>query len=154
MSARNEELFGRIAVSDGYITREQLEECLSVKSQSDSNSTLWQIMVEKSYIDHHTTNKILEKVDRELKAEKSNRGVDKFFGDVAVSNGFCTAEQMEQAIAEQKRRMQEGRNQRLGELCVEMGILTPQQIAQMKMGVCVFRGRRDGVLEHVDRFSS
>jgi serine/threonine protein kinase/formylglycine-generating enzyme required for sulfatase activity len=125
-----EKLFAKLALASGHITREQLEECISIQGSSAQKKTLWEIMVDRSYLDPHTTNQLLEKVEQQKQTTfKAKRKVEKFFGDIAVSRGFCTSEQMEQAITEQKKRMEEGRNQRLGELCVELGLLTAEQVA-------------------------
>ncbi len=129
MAGTDEKLFAKLAVEGGYVTHEQLRECLQLQGSSGENKTLWEIMVDKSYIDAHTTNKLLERVERRQVTVKAKRKVEKFFGDIAVSRGFCTAEQMDAAIAEQKNRMESGRNQRLGELCVELGIMTAEQVA-------------------------
>jgi hypothetical protein len=131
MPGSDEKLFAKLAVAAGHITREQLEECLQIQESSAGNKTLWEIMVDRSYLDVHTTNTILEKVEQQLAARRTagRQKVEKFFGDIAVSRGYCSAEQMDRAIAEQKSRMEGGRNQRLGELCVEMGVLTAEQVA-------------------------
>lgn len=129
MIGPDEKLFGQIAVGEGFITHEQLQECLTLKSESGADKTLWEIMIDRSYLDHHTTNRLLEQVDQQKTQIKAKQKVERFFGDIAVSRAFCSSEQMQKAIAEQKKRMQDGRNQRLGELCVEMGILTPEQVA-------------------------
>jgi serine/threonine protein kinase/formylglycine-generating enzyme required for sulfatase activity len=131
MPGSDEKLFAKLAVAAGHITREQLEECLQIQESSAGNKTLWEIMVDRSYLDVHTTNTILEKVEEQHAARRTagQQKVEKFFGDIAVSRGYCSAEQMDRAIAEQKSRMEGGRNQRLGELCVEMGVLTAEQVA-------------------------
>jgi serine/threonine protein kinase/formylglycine-generating enzyme required for sulfatase activity len=129
MPKQDEIIFGQIAVSEGHITTEQLEECLTLQSESGGHKTLWEIVVEKSYIDRHITNQLLEKIDHRKSISKTRNKIESYFGDIAASKRFCTREQIDQAIAEQKKRMQSGRNQRLGELCVELGILTPEQVA-------------------------
>ncbi len=128
---QDEKLFGEIAVSEGHITPEQLQECQSLQTQSGDEKALWQILVEKSYLDHHSTNQLLDKVKRKKTSIRSKRKVAKFFGDIAVARGFCTAEQMDEVLAEQRRRMESGHNQRFGELSVEMGVLDLRQVAQI-----------------------
>ena len=98
MQQHDEKLFGDMAVQKGYITHEQLQECLTLKTESGDEKALWQIVVEKSYIDHHTTNQLLDNIKRKKTAMKSKKKVDKFFGDIAVTKGFCSAEQMDKVL--------------------------------------------------------
>lgn len=152
---QQERLFAQLAVADGHISHEQLSECLTLKSSSQEEKALWEVMVEKSYIDLATAKALLDKVQAKKTVAKAKSKVEEFFGDVAVSRGYCTREQMARALAQQKERMQAGHNQRLGELCVELKVLTPEQVAdilaeqQRKILVC----ERCGSAYNVEGFS-
>jgi len=131
MPGPDEKLFGAIAIGEGYISREELDECITLQLNSGNQKTLWEILIEKSYIDKKNTNEILEKVEHKKTILKAKSKVEKFFGDIAISKGYCTAEKIHAVIEEQKKQMQNGRNQRLGELCVESGVLTSEQVADI-----------------------
>ncbi|MEA2098508.1 MAG: chemotaxis protein CheX [Campylobacterota bacterium] len=83
--------FGHYLLNNGCITEEQLVE--AVNYQTQNNSTLGELAVEKGFIKLKEANKINDK----------QRALDKRFGDVAISLGLLTETQIDELIALQKK---------------------------------------------------
>ncbi|MDD5687155.1 MAG: hypothetical protein PHE88_04900 [Elusimicrobia bacterium] len=56
-------LFGEILLQLNYITKEQLEECLSLQTESHYNKKLGEVLVERGFIE---PNKVLDVLSRQI----------------------------------------------------------------------------------------
>jgi len=56
---------------------------------------------------------------------------ERFFGIIAVRKGFIKEEELRRVLSIQSEYARKGMNKRLGEVCVELGMLTPQQVEEV-----------------------
>lgn len=143
MATLDETLFGRIAVLNNYLRQDQLEECLAIQRTDASRRYIGDILLEKGYITPDQLSTILEvrkkkirKVPRKAEeARESNRS----FGDLAVSVGMISLDDLEAAVLEQERLGQMNLNFCLGEVLVAQGRLRPTQVVDVlsRQGKCI-----------------
>lgn len=119
-------LFGKVAIQLGILNRDQIKVCLDEQSRSDSSpgwGSLGEIAVAKGFIDQGQAKRIAI-----VQAFLEARDEDKRFGEVAVDNAFITRDQLNDALAWQKKNFKEaGKVDRIGEILVGLGYMTASE---------------------------
>ncbi|MBI4583427.1 MAG: hypothetical protein HY717_05325 [Planctomycetes bacterium] len=134
MSHFDEHLFGRIAVLNGYLTPEQLQECLAVQKSMDParRAPIGEILRSKGYLKGKHLSQILEirknKLRKLLRDAKELIKTDKVFGQIALKKGMITLEQLESALLEQQRLKLKNFQIRLGEVLVALKHLKVNEV--------------------------
>jgi hypothetical protein len=128
MSKFDENLFGRIAVINGYLSWAQLEEGLRTQRAESPPRRLGEILLAKGYLTDEQLKMILEirakKVRKLLRDPQEARESDRSFGQMALQDGHVTLEDLETAILEQERLARLGLQFRLGEILVAKSLMT------------------------------
>jgi len=107
---------GDILVNNGYITQEELQQALARQKESGQNyAPLGQICVELGFISSVDLSKILRKHCKHI-----------YLGELLVNLGIINSAQLEQVLEKQKN----GEKKRLGQLLLESGFLTEEQLAR------------------------
>ncbi len=127
MPANPDLLFGALAVKAGFITRDQLRSLIEEQSGSPGDIPPLPVgeLCRKSGL------LTPEQVERVLEAQRLSEFETEggLFGVLAVRNEFASLEDVEQAVQEQREADLSGNGSaRLGEILLEMGALTPQQV--------------------------
>ena len=138
MPATRELLFGRIAVAQGYCTQEQLDDCLKLQLQRQSPHRpaprLGELMVEQGVLTADQCRTVLD-IQQQNTAPaappapalpKGHPG-DALFGKVVVREKMATQAQVNECLALRNR---DGETRTLGEILVERGYMTPEQVKQ------------------------
>jgi len=142
MSSLDESIFGRIAVLNNYLRRDQLEECLRIQHSESPPRRIGDILLEKGYLTGEQLRTILEV--RRKKARKLLRKPDeaavnnKVFGALAVQSGMISLTDVEDAILEQERLLQLNLHFCLGEILVAREKITAEQA----MDIIARQGKR------------
>lgn len=99
---RNPHLVGQIAVAEGLVTLEQLEECIRIQTAETSGRALGEILVQKGYL-------TLEKLDwvigiqrtrfQRMSADPARGGL---FGQIALRLQYITPDQLNECLREQQ----------------------------------------------------
>ena len=105
--------FGEIVVDMGLINQEKLDEIL--KMQETGREKLGLVMVNLNMFTYHQIEKVIER-------QNLPQGEGKRFGECAVDLGFISEEELEKAV-----RYQSVSQGMLGEIMVEMGLITAEQ---------------------------
>ena len=128
MPSDNDLLFGKIALSKGYFTQEQLDQALTIQSTSKDHLPLGRILVNEGYLTDEQHSEILAIQRKNMKALDSLQKRQReslLFGKLAVREGFMTEAQANECLREQAK---EGEKRSLGEIMVSKGCLTSQQV--------------------------
>ena len=114
--------FGAIAVGMGMLTREDLQAAVEEQQQfleAGERRRLGDVLVDRGSLTAADVEIILAMQEA---FEKSDE--DTLFGELAVANGLTTQEKVDQAL---KRQQDEGNCQLIGEIMVEMGLISVYQ---------------------------
>jgi hypothetical protein len=136
-SAGKEVLFGRIAVHHGFLTTEQLDDCLEQQRERKARGRtphLGSIAVELGFLDANDCKKILEIQRINLAPEnprEAGRRSNRIFGYLIYQSGHCTEEQIFACIREQARLDKIGLKFKLGEVFVNAKYLTTDQVQEL-----------------------
>jgi len=123
--------FGRLAECVGWMTPAQLGTCLHIQKQAARERRpiprLGEIAVEQGFLGKDQVAALLR-----LQAVHRPAAYDRTFGCIAVLCGFVSIVQVDAALREQKRLLEEtGTAPLLGVLMIEMGLLTAEQAAHV-----------------------
>ena len=131
----DENLFGRIGVFNGFLRREQLEECLEEERTAPGGKDLGQILLRKGYITEEQLGMIQEirrkKVRKMLRDMKEIERSEKTFGQIALQRKLISLPDLEAAILEQERLRRMNLQLRLGEILVSMGLIEEPEVLEI-----------------------
>lgn len=129
-----EVLFGKIAVACGYVTTDEVQQAIETQQLTGESRHLGRIMIEMGVITEEQLMTVLA-IQREnrFRTEMSNavREAGMTLGELAVARGYCTDDQIGEAIEEQARLERFNLFFRLGEVLVSKSILTLAQVHEL-----------------------
>ncbi|MFH1422691.1 MAG: hypothetical protein ABIH42_08285, partial [Planctomycetota bacterium] len=135
MIKKGDLLFLELAVNKGFITQEQQTEVISIIKASKENTSSINILVDKAYMSLSKINEILDEIkgktastEAKDKTQVKETIKDMSFGKIAMAKGFINENDINNCIKEQRERMSRGLNQRIGEVCIDMGSLSREQV--------------------------
>jgi hypothetical protein len=128
---QEELLFGRIAMRKGFITEEQLMECVEEQRKRDDSTLIGIILREKGYISREQLREIIEYQKKHLRrpaTDPEEQKSDIAFGFIAVKKKYTTLDRVYECVREQAKAAKLGLFFRLGEVFVKKGYLTSDQV--------------------------
>jgi len=131
MPADEDLLFGKLAVSEGFCTQGQIDECIRIQSYAKSNTALGELLLFKGHISAPQHAKILELQKKNLQAVDplaKKRKEAQLFGKLAVREGLLTEDEVNDCLREQAR---EGETRTLGEIMVAKDYLSVAQVRDL-----------------------
>ena len=132
MPASGELLYGKIALSEGFCTQAQIDECtrlqLQLQSPHQPAPRLGDLLMEKGYLNAVQNARILEIQQKNMDlvdplVKKRKESV--LFGKLAVKLGLVTADEVNTCLRAQA---EPGETRSLGEILVASGYLTAIQV--------------------------
>lgn len=134
MDSPRELLLGRLAVSQGFVSREQLDECIQYQKKKDPGLPVGRIMVQKGFLAEEQLDQLLNMQRDGFHRVSDSRLVkvkETTFGQVAIRLKLVTQEVLYRVLRDQELESVAGRNRRLGEMLVECGALTERDVDQI-----------------------
>ncbi len=131
---KEDSLFGRIALHNNFINQTQLDECLRLQGEGPRPKLLGMIMLEKGYITREQLRLILEYQKKNLQhpaTDPDEQKEDIAFGFIAVKQKLTTLDRVYECVREQARLARLGLYFRLGEIFVNKGYLSPENVSDI-----------------------
>ncbi|MCC6465512.1 MAG: hypothetical protein IT463_09260 [Planctomycetes bacterium] len=126
-----EVLFGKIAVSCGFVTEEQLAKAVEAQESSPEGTHLGKCMVDLGLLTDEELMTVLA-IQREnrsrLEMSPAVRKMGMTLGRLAIEKGYCNEQQVHECIREQAKLERFNLFFRLGEVMVSRGALTSAQV--------------------------
>ena len=147
MPSRTDLLLGQIALDRGFISQDQLDECLKAQEKNPQWKQLGMIFLDRDFISEDDLEIVLEIQRKSLDKSVDNSELklkDVLFGRIVVSSRFATQGQVNECLREQERIERMGMFLRLGEILVKKGYLNDDNMAEIL-------GYQDGKLEEFRR---
>ncbi|MBI3270807.1 MAG: hypothetical protein HYZ53_17525 [Planctomycetes bacterium] len=129
MATPQDILFGRLAITQGYVTQEEVDEC--VHAQGFERKPLGETMRTRGYISRlqlETLLKLQQQHLGEVDVLTQRRYEDVLFGKIAYREGLATQEEVNECLRLQAKWEREGRPIHLGQLMCERGYLSAGQV--------------------------
>lgn len=129
-----EVLFGKIAVSCGFINEEQLAKAVEGQEKAPDGTHLGKIMVDMGFLSDEELMTVLA-IQREnrsrLEMSPAVRKMGMTLGRLAIEKGYCTEQHVHDCIREQAKLERFNLFFRLGEVMVSKGVLTADQVHEL-----------------------
>jgi DNA-directed RNA polymerase subunit RPC12/RpoP len=129
-----EVLFGKIAVSCGFINEAQLAKAVEAQEKAANGTHLGKIMVEQGYLNEEELMTVLA-IQREnrsrLEMSPAVRKMGMTLGRLAIEKDYCNEQQVHECIREQAKLERFNLFFRLGEVMVSRGVLRPEQVHEL-----------------------
>lgn len=126
-------LFGKIAVSSGYVTEDQLDDCIRFQESLQEHKPLGLIMQEKDIITEEQLQVIID-IQRKNLQERAihtrEKRSDGLFGRIVLQLGFATPQQVHECVRIQAK-VEDDLFLRLGEILVKKAYLTVEQVEKV-----------------------
>src|SRR5262245_18321140 len=127
----NANLLGQIAFDAGYVTAEQLEECLKLQAKSPAFATIGLLLLENG----HITLEQLEDLRRIQKMVCQALSVEpaagRLFRQIAVRKGWVTQEQLSECLRDPEASARVGSSVRLGQILLQKKYLAVPQFLEI-----------------------
>lgn len=133
MYQRNDLLLGQIALQWGFITPEQLQQCLTLQAGQEKRRPIGVLLVGAGSISEERLVRLIEEQRRRMKecaSYAAARKEDLLFGKLLVKGRQTSPDRVNQALAVRQGLSERGTKRRLGELLVEAGHIEPGTVVQ------------------------
>ncbi len=124
-------LLGQIAIHEGYLSPERLEECLRVQASAEAPRKLGAILLEKGYLTNEQLASIMEIQRTRLETILADPERGGLFGQVALRLGYVGQIQLDECLREQQSLSRSGAPVLLGQLFLRKGYLTTDQFMEV-----------------------
>lgn len=124
-------LFGMVALSLGFITKEQLQQCLDVQQKFTIPLPLGAIMLARGILTESQLRGVLRVQAKAFKGNyrhKSKTERRRLLGEILLEQGHIDKQTPATALERQETLRRTGFSPRIGELLVYLGKITPDQL--------------------------
>jgi hypothetical protein len=155
MTAPNRLLIGQIALERGWLTQDQLRQCLDLQAGQPNPKSVGALLVELRFLTEAQITQLCDEQKRRLAEEMATAPASKdelAFGRLLVKGGHATEAQVNEALRAQQDLAERNVRKRLGELLVETGRVTPDVVRSVlkqqgkALMSCTFCGRHMNVV--------
>ncbi len=122
---------GQIALHEGYLTPDRLEECLRIQSSADPPRKLGAILLEKGYLTNEQLAAVMEIQRLRLEAILADPERGGLFGQIALRLGYVTQLHLDECLRQQQEQSRSGAPVLLGQLFLRKGYLTTDQFMEI-----------------------
>jgi hypothetical protein len=158
MGARNRLLIGQIAIELGFVTKEQLQECIDHQAGQVQAKPIGLLLIESEFLTQEQLLTVVGEQQRRLEEPlpyaPTQRGAIAF-GRLIVERGLVKQTHVNEALRAQQDLADRGIRKRLGELLVEAGHLDADAVPSVLKSqgkvlmACTFCGAHFNVLETI-----
>jgi tetratricopeptide (TPR) repeat protein len=127
----DDRLLGSLAVREGFVSAQQVEECVALQKQPGAGRKLGEILIEKGYITSERLGSLLDIQKRQVRILAADPARGGLFGRIALDLGFVPAEKIDQALQEQAVLSRSGSPAMLGQILLRKGWLQTGQFLEI-----------------------
>jgi len=129
----NKKLFGMLALSMGFISKEHLQECIEIQESSTIPRRLGSILLSRGYIKEAQLKEILALQGKtgettDLPQSKSDRR--RLIGEILIERGFIDRSTLDATVKHQQLLRKTGISPRIGEILIALGKINPEQLKE------------------------
>jgi hypothetical protein len=128
---RNPHLVGQIALSEGYVTPEILEECIRIQSTMPSGCALGEIMVQKGYLTLEQLQWVIGIQRTRFQRMSADPVRGGLFGQIALRLNYITQDQLNESLRDQQGTGAAGSSLLLGQILLRKNHLTVDQFLEV-----------------------
>lgn len=132
MPASEDLLVGKLALKLGFVTQEQVDACVRRQAALSPAPPLGELLIREGHINREQLDRILAEQKKNLAAmdpAQKKRREDAIFGKLVVKKDLAGQEQVNECLRIQAG--PEGRDRGLGEIMVDRGYLSREQVKEI-----------------------
>ena len=127
----DDRLLGSLAVREGFVSAQQVEECVALQKQNPAGRKLGEILITKGYITPRRLTALLDIQSRQVRIVAADPARGGLFGQIALDLGFVPGEKIDQALQEQAALSRSGSPAMLGQILLRKGWLQTGQFLEI-----------------------
>ncbi len=131
MKSNSDTVLGELAVTQGLITRTELEACVEAQGLAGGTRALPDILLEMQLVTRDQLARLQQIQGQTPAARRGPAPESDLFGRLAISKGYATADQVEEALGEQSQLADAGQDLKLGQIMVRKRFITPPQFIEI-----------------------
>jgi hypothetical protein len=131
VTSSNANLLGQIAFDAGYVTAEQLEECLRLQARSPAFAPIGLLLLEKGHLTLEQLEDLLRIQRLRFQALPTDPAQGGLFGQIAIRHGWVTPEQLAECLRDQESSAKAGSSLRLGQILLQKKYLAVPQFLEI-----------------------
>ncbi len=120
-------LLGEMALRHQLVSEEHLDLCIQQQIDERYRRPLGQIMIERGILQGDVLEALLRTQRRAIEEFERSAEYGQLFGKTALLKGFVTEEKLAQAVRAQARKHARGVKAKLGQVMIELGLITIAQ---------------------------
>lgn len=124
---RNPYLVGQIAVSEGLLTPERLEECIKIQAMDGTARALGEILVRKGYLTPEELSGVISVQRARFQRVSADPARGGLFGQIALRLGYITPEELGESLREQQELGAAGSGLLLGQILLRRKALSVEE---------------------------
>ncbi|MCI0656329.1 MAG: hypothetical protein L0170_04575 [Acidobacteria bacterium] len=128
---QNPYLLGQIALQEGFLTRDKLEQGLQLQAMAKAAKPIGSILVQAGHLTEAQLAEILRIQESRFEQLLSDPARGGLFGQLAVRLGYVTRPQIHEALREQEAAGRDGSSLLLGQILLRKKYLTPDQFLEL-----------------------
>jgi hypothetical protein len=136
-------VLGEIALKEGLVSSEQLDECMQIQIDERYARPLGEILIAKGYLPEAKLDDLLARQKELIVEFERTANISGLFGRIAVQRGYITEEQLQDAVRAQLRQHARGFKSKIGQVMIDLAILDIQRFWEVihaqgdfQCGVC------------------
>jgi hypothetical protein len=136
-------VIGEIAVREGILTADQLDECMQVQIDERYVRPLGEVIVAKGLITHEELDALLDRQKQLIDEFERTANISGLFGRIAVQKAYISEEQLQEAVRAQLRNHARGFKSKIGQVLIDLGFIDIQKFwdvihsqGDFQCGVC------------------
>lgn len=129
MTVENPGLLGQIALNEGMIRREQLDEAVALRSSEEG--PLGEILVREGHLTREQLERALEIQASRFRRVTADPNQGGLFGQMAVRLGYISPQRLRECVEEQAEEHGRGSHHGLGQFMLRKGYVTAEQFMDL-----------------------
>jgi hypothetical protein len=122
---------GQIALSEGLLTSESLEESIRLQTADSSGRALGEILVEKGYLTREQLARVVTIQRTRFQRISADPGRGGLFGQIALRLDYVTRDHLNECLREQQGAGAAGSSLLLGQILLRKGYLTIERFLEI-----------------------
>ena len=128
---RNPHLVGQIALSEGLLTPQKLEECIRLQTAGAPGTALGEILVQKGYLTLSQLDWVIGIQRTRFQRISADPARGGLFGQIALRMDYLTPEQLSDGLREQEAVGASGSSLLLGQILLRKNYLTVERLLEV-----------------------
>ncbi len=127
---RKDLMLGRMALFEGFVSQEQIDQCVAAQTSQSDPAPLGQLLLERGFMTEEQLAQLLQQQAAHFASTDQGQKVP-LIGRLAIKEGYCTATQVHECLRDQYSQEQSGHTVYLGQLLLKQRYINGTQFLKL-----------------------